>query len=132
MPNKAILFVDDELSILQIRRLMFEALGYSVFTLESGEQALQVLAEIPIDAVILDYLMPGMNGEETARAIRKSLPDIPMILSSGCLEIPTSTIALVNLVINKAENPGRLIEAVLQCVAHRIGSPGNEIGMSTD
>jgi len=42
----------------------------------------------PVDAVVLDYLMPGMDGEDTARCMRKVRSDIPIILSSGCLTVP--------------------------------------------
>lgn len=63
---KTVLFVDDESSILMMRRLVFEALGYSILTAISGEKALEALDLHPVDAVVLDYLMPGMDGEETA------------------------------------------------------------------
>jgi CheY-like chemotaxis protein len=78
-----VLFVDDEPSILEMRRLVFESLGYSVLTAACGEDALEILALYPVDAVVLDYFMPGMDGEETARCIRKVRCDIPIILSSG-------------------------------------------------
>ena len=51
---KTVLFVDDEPSILSIRRLVFEALGYSVITATCGKDALEVFATYPVDAVILD------------------------------------------------------------------------------
>ena len=85
---KTVLFVDDEPSILSIRRLVFEALGYSVLTATCGADALEAFAMYPVDAVVLDYWMPGMDGEETALCIRKVRSDIPIILSSGCLAVP--------------------------------------------
>src|SRR5437867_13056198 len=85
--TKTLLFVDDEPSILSMRRLVFEALGYSVLTAISGEEALETLEQCDVDAVVLDYLMPGMDGEETARHIRKLRRGIPIILSTGYLKI---------------------------------------------
>jgi CheY-like chemotaxis protein len=111
---KTVLFVDDEPSILSMRRLVFEALGYSVFTAASGEDALKVFAMYPLDAVVLDYLMPGMDGEETARRIRKFRSDIPIILSSGCLTVPKRVLEVVTVAVEKAGRPEALIEALAQ------------------
>jgi DNA-binding response OmpR family regulator len=63
---------------------MFELMGYSVLTAQSGEEALEVIGSNAVDAVVVDYLMPGMDGEETARRIRGMHTNPPIILSSGC------------------------------------------------
>jgi CheY-like chemotaxis protein len=111
---KTVLFVDDEPSILMMRRLVFEALGYSVLTAISGEKALEALDLHPVNAVVLDYLMPGMDGEETARRIRKFDSDIPIILSSGCLDVPERVLKLVTAAVEKAAPPEALIKALEQ------------------
>ena len=111
---KTVLFVDDEPSILSMRRLVFESLGYSVLTAASGEDALEIFAMYPVDAVVLDYLMPGMDGEETARCIRNVRCDIPIILSSGCLDVPERVLKIVNASVEKAAKPEALIEALTQ------------------
>jgi CheY-like chemotaxis protein len=111
---KSVLFVDDEASILMMRRVVFEALGYSVLTAISGQQALEVFELHPVDAVVLDYMMPGMDGEETARCIRKLRSDIPIILSSGCLTVPERVLEIVNATVEKAARPEALIEALEQ------------------
>jgi CheY-like chemotaxis protein len=113
---KTVLFVDDEPSILKIRRLIFEALGYSVFTAISGEEALNVFELRQVDAVVLDYLMPGMDGEETARRIRSLRSDIPIILSTGCLTMPERVREVVTVVVEKAARPEDLIEILEQYV----------------
>jgi CheY-like chemotaxis protein len=110
---KTVLFVDDEPAILSMRRLVFEALGYSVLTAISGEEAL--VSELhQVDAIVLDYLMPGMDGEETARRIRKLRSDIPIILSSGCLTVPERVLEVVTVAVEKAGRPEALIEIVEQ------------------
>jgi CheY-like chemotaxis protein len=111
---KTVLFVDDEPSILSMRRAVFEALGYSVFTAISGEEALKALELQEVHAVVLDYLMPGMDGEETARRIRKLRSDIPIILSSGCLTVPERVFEVVTVAVEKAARPEALIEALEQ------------------
>jgi CheY-like chemotaxis protein len=111
---KTVLFVDDEPAILSMRRLVFEALGYSVLTAISGEEALEALELHQVDAVVLDYLMPGMDGEETARRIRKLRRDIPIILSSGCLTVPEGVLEVVTVAVEKAARPEALIETLEQ------------------
>lgn len=111
---KTILFVDDEPSILQVRRLLFEIEGYTVFTAESGEEALEIMAANDVDAVVLDYLMPGLNGEETATRMRKLRDDVPIIMSSGCLTLPARALAVVNAAVDKIIGPEPLLAAVEQ------------------
>jgi len=111
---KTVLFVDDEPAILSMRRLVFEGLGYSVLTAISGEEALEALHLHQVDAVVLDYLMPGMDGEETARRIRKLRADIPIILSSGCLTVPERVFQVVTIAVEKAGRPEALIEILEQ------------------
>ena len=111
---KTILFVDDEPSILKVRQLIFESMGYCALTAESGEEALDVLREKAVDVVVLDYLMPGMDGEETALEIRRLLGDIPIILSSGCLSIPERVLEIVSASVDKIDGPEALVMAVEQ------------------
>ena len=67
-----------------------------------------------VDAVVLDYLMPGMDGEETARRIRKLRADIPIILSSGCLMVPERVFQVVTIAVEKAGRTEALIEILEQ------------------
>jgi CheY-like chemotaxis protein len=112
-----ILCVDDEPSILSMRRLIFESLGYVVLTATGGESALALVAMHRVDAVVLDYLMPGMDGGETAHRLRNMRSDIPLILSSGCLTIPERVLKIVDAVVEKAAGPEVLIEALARQLA---------------
>jgi len=111
---KTVLFVDDEPSILEMRRLVFETIGYSVLTATSGEGALELFVTHSVDAVVLDYLMPGMDGEETALRLRKLRSDVPIILSSGCLTVPERVLQLVSSAVGKTAKPEALIDALAQ------------------
>jgi CheY-like chemotaxis protein len=113
-PSRTILFVDDEPSLLEVRRLMFEFMGYSVLTAESGEEALEVLRLHAVDAVVVDYLMPGMDGEETARRIRRMRANLPIILSSGCFSVPQRVLETVNASVNKGMRQELLFDVVEQ------------------
>jgi CheY-like chemotaxis protein len=113
-PVKTILVVDDEPSILAVRRLVFESRGYLVLTAEGGKEALALMETMPVDAVILDYRMPEMDGEETAVRIRSLHGSVPIILSSGCVSLPAHLINLVNISVHKGAGPQILIDAVEQ------------------
>jgi len=65
-----ILVVDDNTINLTVAREMLAKLGYTAETALSGEEALQSLASIPFDLVLLDCQMPGMDGFEVAQAVR--------------------------------------------------------------
>src|SRR5215472_13266137 len=60
-PFQVILFADDEPEIVQARRLLLQALGFSVFIVDSGEKTLD-LPDGAIDAVVVDNRMPGKDG----------------------------------------------------------------------
>jgi CheY-like chemotaxis protein len=113
-PAKTILVVDDEPSILAVRRMVFEARGYSVLTAEGGREALALMESMPVQAVILDYRMPEMDGEETAICIRNLYGQVPIILSSGCVSVPQQLMDLVNISVHKGASPQILIDAVQQ------------------
>jgi CheY-like chemotaxis protein len=78
-----ILLVDDDPQVrATIARGLVE-LGYRVEQAESGAEALAVIAGERPNLVILDYVMPEMDGAETAREIAKVDPDLPIIFSTG-------------------------------------------------
>ena len=74
MTDRTILVVDDESMIRDLFRRFFEQAGYSVQTAESAEEALEMVRETPIWVLFLDLNLPGMNGVELCRQIRRSWP----------------------------------------------------------
>ncbi|QVM93485.1 response regulator [Pseudomonas entomophila] len=80
-----ILIVDDEYLIADILGFALEDQNFLVEKASNGSKALDALKEKRVDLVITDYMMPVLNGEELARAIRDELhlPDLPVILMSG-------------------------------------------------
>ena len=83
--NESILLVDDEDRILTVGREICKALGYKVMTAGSGKEALEIYAEKKdeINLVVLDMIMPEMNGLETFIKLKKQNPDIKVLLSTG-------------------------------------------------
>ncbi|MFK5927052.1 MAG: response regulator [Desulfuromusa sp.] len=66
-----ILLVDDVDLFLELERSYLEGCGYDLVTASSGEETLQRLDKIAPDVLLLDYYMPGINGDEVCRLIRK-------------------------------------------------------------
>ncbi|WP_418992144.1 response regulator transcription factor [Alistipes sp.] len=69
--NHRILLVDDEIDILEFVRYNLVREGYEVFTAQNGEEALRIAAECRPHLILLDRMMPVMDGAETCRAIRR-------------------------------------------------------------
>lgn len=80
-----VLIVDDELNLRELRRILLERFGYHALVAASGQEALEIFRSTAVDAVILDYRMPGMDGAQTARELRKLDRVIPIILSSASI-----------------------------------------------
>ncbi len=79
------LVIDDEEGIRSITQSMLNRLGYEVETAESGEKALKVFKDHPqdFDLILLDMVMPGMNGEQTLQRLREVAQEPPIVLASG-------------------------------------------------
>ena len=80
MFKQKILFVDDEPDFVTIMKQRLEWWGYEITTAFSGKEALDILAEKGMDIVILDYLMPQMDGVAVLKEIRKTNKKIPIIM----------------------------------------------------
>jgi len=74
MINRKILVVDDEEAILNMFVQAFSRGGYEVRTAESAEEALELLKGDKIQVMFLDLNMPGMNGVDLCKEIRKDFP----------------------------------------------------------
>ena len=76
-PN--ILVVDDDPNICRLEQLYLEKEGYEVRTAADGNSAIEAFRKLPPDLVLLDVMLPGADGYEVLKAIRKS-GDIPVIM----------------------------------------------------
>jgi two-component system, cell cycle sensor histidine kinase and response regulator CckA len=83
--SETILLVDDEEYIIDVSQLMLEGLGYTLLVANNGQTAIDLFTEKKdmINLVVLDMVMPDMDGEEVLKRLRQIRPDIKVILSSG-------------------------------------------------
>jgi len=79
----SVLVVDDEEFVRETLAEMLEDLDHRVVTVEGGREALEQVSSGDFDLVFTDLAMPEMDGWETARAIHKSHPDLPVVLVTG-------------------------------------------------
>src|SRR5213076_428484 len=78
-----IIVIDDQEPIRRIVRRALENDGHQVFEASDGELGMALLEREPVDVVITDIFMPGMDGIQTLREIRKRFPAIKVIAMSG-------------------------------------------------
>ena len=80
--EKVILAIDDEEHILELLSYNLEQNGYRVFTATSGEEGLEILEKENIDLMLLDIMLPGMDGMEVLKSVRNSRENshIPVIM----------------------------------------------------
>jgi signal transduction histidine kinase/ActR/RegA family two-component response regulator len=83
-PTAQVLVVEDDDEVAALTVEMIHQLGYDTTRVSSAEAALGALADQrSVDIVFSDFMMPGMNGIELAREIRRRRPDLPVLLTSG-------------------------------------------------
>jgi len=116
---KVILCVDDEAKGLSVRKILLESQGYRVFSAENGQDALVLFTSEDLDLVILDYAMPGMNGDVVAKKMKELKSDLPIIMLSAYVDLPKETLALVDKSLTKGEVPKVLLDAIRQLLDDR-------------
>ena len=114
--TRLILSVDDEPGILASRQLILENEGYEVLSATDGEQALRMFAGQPVDLVLLDYVMPGMDGGAVAKEIKNHNPQVPIVLVTAS-PVEEQTLGCVDCFISKGEGPALLLVKIKQLLA---------------
>jgi response regulator RpfG family c-di-GMP phosphodiesterase len=92
--KKTVLCVDDEPGILSALKRALRSPDIAVITATSGDQALEVMAELPIDLVISDMRMPGMDGAQLLERICRDWPDTVRILLTGYSDTAATVLAV--------------------------------------
>ena len=124
MSGETILVVDDESNIRELARLYLEKEGFSVVTATDGEQALAQVKQDPPALMVLDLMLPNMDGWEVCRQIRAA-SDLPIIMLTARDEDVDKIVGLelgADDYITKPFNPRELVarvRAILRRVAGR-------------
>jgi CheY-like chemotaxis protein len=107
-----VLCVDDDIAILDIIKLLLEKNGFSVLTASNSHCALEAFKQNSVDLVILDYEMPEMKGHEVAMQIRSIDPEVPILLHSGCDNIPEIATKVTDGFVRKGVETYILVAAI--------------------
>jgi CheY-like chemotaxis protein len=105
-----VLCVDDETVGLRVRQMLLERAGYKVLTAVDGYSGLELFAAHPVDAVVLDYSMPGMHGGQVAEKMRQTKPKVPILLLSAYLDLPPEVTSLADVYMTKGEGAPALLD----------------------
>ena len=108
--SNLVLCVDDERIGLEVRKILLERAGYRVLTASDGPTGLAIFSAEPVEAVVLDYSMPGMHGGEIALQMRRVKPQVPILLLSAYIGLSPEVTAVVDLYMTKGEGAPVLLE----------------------
>src|ERR1700737_4593622 len=100
-----ILCIDDHWNGLIGRKLLLEESGYEVLEATSGPEGLKLFSSHPVDAVVLDYQMPGMNGDIVAAKMKQVKSQIPILLLSAYGPLPKKKLESVDFFLSTPQPP---------------------------
>ncbi len=118
-----VLCIDDHEDGLSVRKIFLEAQGYTTLVANSGPTGLSLLRLNAVDVLIVDYRMPGMNGEEVALEARRLHPELPIIMLSGYLsEKLAGREQIIDVWLVKGSSPTELLHTLEKLT----GGPGTK------
>lgn len=109
-----LLCIDDDKDVLECEKSFLESFGYTVLAAASGGRGLELASTHSVDVVIVDYLMPEMNGHEVAMEMRRLKPHAPIIMLSAAGDVPEQALKLVDAFIPKDRLASRLLPMIAQ------------------
>ena len=102
-----ILCIDDHWNGLIGRKMLLEQSGYEVLEATGGDDGLSIFR-----AVVLDYQMPGMNGDVVAAKMKRINANIPIMLLSAYGPLPQNKLASVDSFVSKSQPPNDLLSSL--------------------
>jgi CheY-like chemotaxis protein len=112
MTRPTILCIDDYETSLAGWCLYLQNAGYSVTTARTAEEGLERFAISPVDLVLLDYLMPEMNGDEMAATMKRIKPDVRILMFSGVSDVPENARLHIDAFLQKGQSPTVVLDKI--------------------
>lgn len=116
MDRATILVVDDEKEIRELIEIYLKNEGYNVITVEDGLQALEVLKKNKIHLIILDIMLPNIDGIQTCKRVRECL-DVPIIMLSAKREDNDKILGIITGADDYVTKPFNPLELVVRVKA---------------
>lgn len=124
MHRGKILLVDDKVEFLKVLSERLKLRGYQVTAVGSGGEALKAVEREPFDVIVLDLVMPVMDGVETLRRLRKLDPRSQIIVFSGYAtsqEVDQAMALGANDFLAKPADLDSLLERINRAIARKMG-----------
>ena len=122
-PDKRIVYCEDDCDMVELVRIILSREGYQVDGIAEGQAGIELIKEILPDAILLDLMLPDMDGWEIFRQLKKdpSTADIPVIVVTAKAQsidkVLGLEIAKVDEYISKPFRPNELVERVNMVLA---------------
>jgi len=104
-----ILCIDDHWNGLIGRKMLLEKNGYEVLEASGGDEGLKLFLSRNVDAVVLDYQMPGMNGDVVAARMKRINSHVPIMMLSAYGPLPKKKLSSVDSFLTKSQPPNILL-----------------------
>lgn len=124
---ETVLVCDDDIAILESIEIYLKAEGFNVLKAESGEQALNIIAQNEIQCLVLDIMMPGIDGLQTTLKIREQKKNFPIIMLSAKSEVTDKIAGLgfgADDYVTKPFNPLELVARVKSQICRYVSFSG--------
>ena len=108
-----ILVVEDDVNLLNIIKKNLEREGYIVYTALDGKKGLEVLDNVHIDLIILDLMLPGVDGYEFTKRVRKTEENLPILMTTAKSLMEDKRIAFLTGVDDYMTKPLEMEELLL-------------------
>jgi len=108
-PKATILCIDDHWNGLIGRRMLLENSGYEVLQASDGDEGMKLFLSHAVDAVVVDYQMPGMNGSQVAAKMKRINARVPIMLLSAYGPLPKNKLRSVDTFVSKSQPPKVMI-----------------------
>ncbi len=112
MTTTTVLCIDDDVAVLEMLKAVLESRGYVVLTASDGGQGVSIGRKHTVDVVVLDFNMTGMDGHQTAVALLKWRPTLPVVVFSGAVDLPESLKWFADVLVYKSDGPTALLAAI--------------------
>ena len=107
-----ILCIDDHWNDLIGRKMLLEKSGYRVLVASDGEEGLRLFVSHPVDAVVVDYQMRGIDGAVLAAMMKRLKAHVPILLLSAYGPLPAIKLRSVDKFFTKSQPPSVLLSAL--------------------
>jgi CheY-like chemotaxis protein len=107
-----ILCIDEHWKALIARKMLLENNGYEVLEASDSHEALKLFLSHNVDAVVVDYQMPGMNGAAVADKIKRINSHVPVMMLSAYGPLPKKKLRSVDSFLTKSQSPNILLSTL--------------------